>query len=77
MRPATSIQQILRKSKSTVLFTYNHETVNAKSIMNILMMVAKKDTEIEVSMEGEDALETMDLLEKAFATGFGEEDGQR
>ncbi len=75
MRPAAYILKLLHRSKSSVYFTHKNETVNARSIINILMMVAKKNEEIEVSIEGEDAVEVMNLLAEAFANAFGEKDG--
>lgn len=75
MRPAAVIIKLLRDCESLVLFTYKNETVNARSIVDILMLVAKKNAEIEVLADGEDAEKTMDLLAKAFEMGFEEDEG--
>lgn len=72
-RPATAIVRILQQRKSSVSFTYNGEMVNARSILSILMLAAERDAQILVSVEGADAIETMDELERGFATCFGEE----
>lgn len=71
-RPAASIVKILQPSKSSVSFTYKNETINARSIMSILMMAAKKNAVIEVTMEGIDAESTMENLVTAFEMEFGE-----
>lgn len=71
-RPATVIVKLLQNSKSDVLFTYKKDTINAKSILSILMLAAKKNAQIVISVEGTDATETMDKLVSAFETGFGE-----
>jgi phosphocarrier protein HPr len=71
-RPAASIVKLLQPRKSSVSFTLKGETINARSIMSILMLAAKKNSLIEVIIEGEDAEVTMDLLEKAFEMEFGE-----
>lgn len=71
-RPAATIVKLLQKSKSEVLFTYKKETINAKSILSILMLAAKRNSKITISAEGEDADSTIDQLVEAFETQFGE-----
>lgn len=71
-RPATVIARLLQNTRSSVLFTYRKETVNARSIMSILMLAATKNSLITVVIDGEDAKETMDRLVLAFDSEFGE-----
>lgn len=71
-RPATEIVKMLQNTKSEVSFTYRKETVNAKSILSILMLAVRKNATILVTVEGEDSLETMQRLKEAFETKFGE-----
>jgi phosphocarrier protein len=71
-RPAASIVKLLQPRKSSVFFTYKSETINARSIMSILMLAAKKNAQIEVTVDGEDAEETMSHLLMAFEQEFGE-----
>ncbi len=71
-RPAAAIVKLLQPSKSSVLFTYLGETINARSIMSILMLAAKKNSSITITMDGEDAQTTMDHLVEAFEAEFGE-----
>lgn len=71
-RPATAIVKLLQNCKSDVTFTYKKETVNAKSILSILMLAAKQNTRIMISVEGDDANEVMEKLEKLFDNEFGE-----
>lgn len=54
-RPATNIVKVLQKTDSKVNFTYKNRTVNAKSILSILLLAATRNSIIEVSIEGEDA----------------------
>ena len=58
--------------KSSVLFLYKDETINARSIMSILMLAAKKNAQITIIVDGEDAELTMNQLVHAFETEFGE-----
>lgn len=71
-RPATTIVKLLQNSKSRVEFTYKKETINAKSILSILMLAAARNSRITISVEGDDAEDTMDKLVTAFENEFGE-----
>lgn len=71
-RPATAIVKLLQNSKSKVEFTYKGETVNAKSILSILMLAVRKNSSLTVTCDGEDAQDTMNALLQAFDSEFGE-----
>ncbi len=71
-RPAAAIVKLLQPRKSSVHFTHKNETINARSIMSILMLAAKKNAVLEVTVEGEDAEATMQHLLTAFDMEFGE-----
>ncbi len=71
-RPATVIVKLLQGTASDVFFTYRKETINAKSIMSILMLAATKNSSITVIVDGDDAVETMQRILDAFENQFGE-----
>jgi phosphocarrier protein HPr len=71
-RPATVIVKLLQGCKSHVTFTYKKETINARSIMSVLMLAATKNSLITIAVEGEDAQETMAKLIEMFETQFGD-----
>lgn len=71
-RPAAAIVKLLQPRKSSVFFIYKSETINARSIMSILMLAAQKNTQIEIVVDGEDAELTMSQLVAAFEQEFGE-----
>lgn len=71
-RPATTVVKLLQNCKSHVSFTYKKDTINAKSIMSILMLAAKKNAKITITTDGEDAEEVMAKLVAAFDECFGE-----
>lgn len=71
-RPATTIVKLLQNCKSDVFFTHKKDTINAKSILSILMLAARKNSKIMISVEGEDANAIMDRLVDAFENQFGE-----
>ena len=71
-RPATVIVKLLRGCKCDVTFTFKRDSINAKSILSILMLAAKKNSQITITTCGEDAEEVMDKLVEAFDNEFGE-----
>ena len=73
VRPASYIAKLLQKKQSKVTLTYKGESVNARSIMGVMILAAPKNAQIRVLVEGEDAKETMRLLVNAFENHFGEE----
>jgi phosphocarrier protein HPr len=74
-RPATGVVQLLQGCKCDVTFTHGQETINAKSLLSILMLAATENTVITVTMDGEKAEveATMARLKKGFETRFGED----
>ncbi len=71
-RPAATIVKLLQPLKSSVSFTYKDETINARSIMSILMLAAKKNAQITITVEGDDAELAMLRLIEVFEEEFGE-----
>lgn len=71
-RPAAHIVKLLRLTQSSVTFTYKQQTVDAHSILHLLMLGVPKRALITVSADGPDALDTLDKLEQAFQLKFGE-----
>ena len=71
-RPAAAIVKLLQSFKSSVSFTYREETINARSIMSILMLAAKKNAQLTVTIDGADADIVMRRLVAAFDQEFGE-----
>lgn len=71
-RPAAAIVKMLQSLKSSVYFTYKNETINARSIMSILMLAARKNSQIVITTEGDDAEIAMKVMVRAFEEQFGE-----
>lgn len=71
-RPAALIVKLLENAQSEVYFTCNNQTVNAKSMMDILLLAAKKNAKIHISVAGDDAQPVIRQLVQAFDDGFGE-----
>lgn len=73
-RPAAMIAKLLQDSNSQVSILYREESVNARSVMGILMLSIRKNTQLTLIVEGEDAQETLQTLVLAFENQFGETD---
>lgn len=72
IRPATVIVKMLQGTRSSVLFSLRGQTVNAKSIMSLLVLSAQKSAKISIVVEGEDASIVMEKLLMGFESQFGE-----
>ena len=48
------------------------ETVDAKSIMGVMMLAAETGSTLKISADGEDAEEAIQALADLFKDGFGE-----
>lgn len=73
VRPATQIAKILQKRKAKVTLTYKGQSVNARSIMSIMILAAPKNAQLKIEAEGNDARATLEDLLSAFTKKFGED----
>lgn len=71
-RPATMIVKMLQNCKCDVYFTCKRETVNAKSLLSILMLAAQRNCRITITAEGIEAESIIEKLALAFDNEFGE-----
>ncbi|MDR0411990.1 MAG: HPr family phosphocarrier protein [Treponema sp.] len=72
-RPSAIIVQLLKDFKANVFIETGGETVNAKSIMGLLMLGATYKSQLKITAEGEDAEQALDALTKLFDSKFEEE----
>lgn len=54
-RPSTELVKCAAHFKADILLTYQDLTVNAKSLLGILMLAAAKGAKVQIEAEGEDA----------------------
>lgn len=73
-RPSGQIVQITSKAKSQVFLNHNGITVNAKSILNIMMLAIESGSEVRFEIEGEDENLLVKNLEDLFENKFYEEE---
>jgi phosphocarrier protein len=71
-RAAAKFVKLASGFSSDVFLRHGHETVNAKSIMSILMLAAGKGTELTLEVHGADQEKAFGALKKLVEDGFGE-----
>lgn len=72
-RPAAMFVKLANEFISDITVEKGSETVNGKSIMGIMMLAAGKGSRIKVTVEGPDAQEAIEAIEKLILSKFGEE----
>jgi len=72
-RAATKFVQTANKFQSAVAVEKDGQSVNGKSIMGVLMLVAAKGSSINVRCTGSDAQAAMDALAALVKDKFGED----
>ncbi|MCE5272460.1 HPr family phosphocarrier protein [bacterium] len=71
-RPAAMLVQTVGRFKCELTVTKEDMTVNAKSIMGVMMLAAECGSTLALVGEGEDAGAAMDAVEELFARKFDE-----
>jgi len=61
-RPSTELVKCASKFKAEISLSYQDLTVNAKSLLGILMLAATKGSKIQIEAEGDDAKEAIDAI---------------
>ena len=72
-RAATRFVQVANRYHADVDVEKDGQTVNGKSIMGVLMLVAAQGSVIRVRARGDDAEEAMAALAELINSKFGEE----
>lgn len=71
-RPASLVVQAASQSKSSVVLIKEGKEFNAKSILGIMSVGAKKGDQITIRIDGPDEAETDSIIEALFKGNFGE-----
>ena len=72
-RPAALIAQTAAKFQSDVSLTKDQITINAKSIMGVMMLAAEFGSSICLKVQGTDEKEAFEALKQIFDNKFNEE----
>jgi phosphocarrier protein len=71
-RASAKLTQLAGKYRSDVSLLRNGRSVNAKSIMGVMMLAAGLGSEVEMETDGEQEAQAMQALMALFADKFGE-----
>ncbi|MBP5617497.1 MAG: HPr family phosphocarrier protein [Elusimicrobiaceae bacterium] len=72
-RPAALIAQTAAGFESSIELTKDQVTINAKSIMGVMMLAAEFGANIHVCIKGSDEQQAFEALKKLFDDKFNEE----
>lgn len=71
-RAAAKLVHLASRFGSEIHVIKKNHTVNAKSIMGVMMLAASRGTELEITAEGEDETTAVEAIEKLICEKFGE-----
>ena len=71
-RASAKLTQLAAKYPCEVMMSRNGRTVNAKSIMGVMMLAANKGSKVILETEGDDEIVAIDALAALIADKFGE-----
>lgn len=71
-RPAAEFVKTASRFKSAVQVTKDGVSVNGKSILGVMMLIAERGSSMHITTDGEDAEGAMDALLELVAAGFNE-----
>lgn len=72
-RPAAQIAQTAAGFECDIELTKDNVTINAKSIMGVMMLAAEFGSQVRVTAKGADEVQALATLEKLFNDKFNEE----
>ncbi len=73
-RAAAAFSRLAGQFEARVTVTHDSACADARSIMDLLLLVGAKDCEIDIVAEGPDAQAAVTALASLVADGFGERD---
>ncbi len=71
-RAAVKLVNTASRFGSEIIIIYNNREINAKSVMNVMVLGASQGTEIELVVTGSDEAAAFSALEELINDKFGE-----
>lgn len=71
-RAAVKLVNTASRYQSEILLLYNNREINAKSVMNLMIIGAPKGAEIELLVTGDDEVEALKAVTHLINDKFGE-----
>ena len=72
-RASAKLSRLAGEFDSRIIVTHESETADARSIMDLMMLVAHTGCEVDIIAEGTDAAEAVTAIASLIADGFGEQ----
>lgn len=73
-RASAALSKVAGQFDAKVTVSHKEVSADARSIMDLLLLVASKGSEIEISATGPQAVEAVTAVASLVADGFGEQD---
>ena len=70
-RPATELSRLANTFASRIDIAKGTLSVDAKSLMSLMLLAAGKGTELQLTADGDDAQQAIDAISALFANRFG------
>jgi len=71
-RASAKLSKLANEYESRVVVSHEGQEADARSIMDLLMLVAAQGCEVELAAKGPDAAEAVTAIASLIADGFGE-----
>lgn len=71
-RAAAKVVSVAARHNSSISIFHNGQTIDAKSIMGLLILGAAKGSKLEFHLDGPDEQQALEELEALFSDFFGE-----
>lgn len=76
-RASAKLARLACSFNSEITLSHKEVSADGRSIMDLLLLVASKGSEVEISAKGADAASAVTAIASLIADGFGEEDHPR
>lgn len=74
LRPADQFARTALRFSSQIRVIFENQEIDGKSIVELLMLAARKGTQLRISADGDDAHDALAALQALVQSGFGEMD---
>lgn len=73
-RAASKLSSLAASYQSDIQLSRDEKTVDAKSIMQVMMLAASQGCQININTDGEDEADAMNAIERLINEKFGEDE---
>ena len=73
LRAASTLAQVAKDFTSTILIGHGNQEVNARSVIQLMMLGAAHGSKLKIKVQGSDASEALAAIKSIFEQRFNEE----